>query len=136
MSEKTIIYLIEKENGKKMKITVPESWKVTFGPATKGGDRDRLGQRLKMPMALRFYESDTKQRAIFTDVVSFRDLSIPVEVETEDIQEKHGYTEVDGRRQATVFQARVKRWENPDELNEVPKIEAPRDPFMEGGDDD
>jgi hypothetical protein len=114
-----ITYLIEKENGKRMKITVPETWKVTFGPAVKGFDRKLSGgPSYKVPMALRFYESETKQRAIFTDVVSFRDLSIPVEVEEVKVQEKDGYTECEGKRKRTSFQVKVKEWKDPDEEKE------------------
>ena len=124
--EKKITYLIEKEDGTRMTIKIPESWKVTFGPATKGGNRGLgAGTNLKMPMALRFYENDTKQRAIFTDVVSFRDMSIPVEVEKTDIREKDGFTEVDGDRRRTTFQVKEKRWVNPDKVDETtPKLEG------------
>jgi hypothetical protein len=52
-------------------ITVNEDWKITYGPVTPG--KGSYGG-----YALRIYESDTKQRAIFTDVISFRDMSIPV----------------------------------------------------------
>lgn len=69
-------YLVEKRSGERVKITVPEDWKVTFGPIAVGGRSGNSGS-----LALRFYESDTKQRAIFTGVESFRDLSIPVEIE-------------------------------------------------------
>lgn len=50
-------------------IEIPVSWKITFGKVNPGGHHDSL--------ALRVYESDDKQRGCFTDVVSFRDLSIP-----------------------------------------------------------
>ena len=119
----TTTYLIEKENGKRFKITVPSEWKVTFGPAARGLDGKKSGASYKIPLALRFYENETKQRAIFTDVVSFRDMSIPIAIEEEDIQEKHGYTEVDGKRHSTVFQAKVKRWANPDDLSEEKPFE-------------
>jgi len=123
--EEKITYLIEKENGKRFKITVPASWKVTFGPATKGGDRRTTPSNLKMPMALRFYENDVKQRAIFTDVVNFRDVSIPVEEEKVDMQEKDGFTEVDGVRQRTTFQVKTKRWVNPDNIaDDTPRLSS------------
>jgi len=119
MEEKT--YLITHENGTRRKITVPADWKVTFGPAAKGLKHD--GTRgLKIPLALRFYESDTKQRAIFTDVVSFRDTSIKIEEEKVRIQEKDGYTECEGVRQRTTFQAKVREWINPDAIAETPAL--------------
>lgn len=83
--EVTVTYEIEKlvmrPNGRqateKYRLEVPEDWKVTFGPAfiPRGNGRPHHGNTA--PMALRFYESETKQRAIFTDVVSFRDVDLP-----------------------------------------------------------
>lgn len=58
----------------KLRIEIPEEWKITFGPVSIGAK----GSYGNSPLALRVYESDTKQRAIFTNVLSFRDLSIPV----------------------------------------------------------
>ena len=76
-------YLIVHEDGTRRKITIPSTWRVTFGPAARGGNMPKRpgGPSYKMPMALRFYENDTQQRAIFTDVVSFRDMSIPIQEE-------------------------------------------------------
>jgi len=112
MSNKT--YIIEKEDKTRVRVTVPEEWKVTFGPAARGSN-STSGRTLKMPMALRFYEADNKQRAIFTDVISFRDASILIEEEKTDIQEKDGFTECDGKRQRTTFQVKRKKWINPDD---------------------
>lgn len=53
------------------RIEIPADYKVTFSkvnPAQNGYGGE---------MALRIYESDDKQRACFTDVVSFRDTSLP-----------------------------------------------------------
>lgn len=61
----------------KQRITVPETYKVTFGavvPGAKAAGYSGGG------WGLRIWESADKQRAVFSDVVSFRDLSIPVEV--------------------------------------------------------
>lgn len=63
-------YLV-KTSREELQIDIPENWKVTYGPISPG--KGSYGG-----YALRIYESDTKQRAIFTDVTSFRDLSIPV----------------------------------------------------------
>lgn len=122
MEEKT--YIITHEDGTRRKITVPESWKVTFGPATRGDRGQSRSGSLKMPMALRFYESDTKQRAIFTDVVSFRDSSIKIEEEKIHVEEKDGYTECEGVRKRTTFQATVKEWINPDTEQGTPLLPA------------
>lgn len=109
-------YLIEFENGKKKKITVPDTWKVTFGPAVVGGGENRTGsQRYKMPMAIRFYESDKQQRAIFTNVLNFRDMSIDVQEERVITQMKDGFMEVDGSRKKMAVKTEVKEWVDPDD---------------------
>jgi len=117
-------YLITHEDRTERKITVPSDWKVTFGPAARGANR--LGGPgsgvVKVPLALRFYESETKQRAIFTDVVSFRDISIKTEVKKVKIQEKQGFMECDGQRKATTFQATTEEWIDPDELGNTPAL--------------
>ena len=61
-----------KTQGDRFRIDIPANFKVTFGSLSPGSKYGGGG------MALRVYESDTKQRAVFTDVISFRDLSIPV----------------------------------------------------------
>lgn len=106
-------YIIEFENNKRQRITVPASWKVTFGPAAAGVNKGN-NNHLKMPMALRFYERTDLQRAIFTDVKSFRDNSIQIEEERVDVREKAGFVEVEGTRKATTFQAKTKTWVDPD----------------------
>ena len=63
--------LLVTDNQGQFKITIPADWKVTFGTA--GGNRNGYDDR-----ELRIYESDKKQRACFTGVRSFRDLSLPL----------------------------------------------------------
>jgi hypothetical protein len=135
MDEKT--YLVTKIDGSEFQITVPETWKVTFGPATKGNTSYSGEQRLKMPMALRFYESETKQRAIFTDVVSFRDMSIKIKIKKNRVQEKDGYMECDGVRKRTIFQATVSEWIDPDEVKpELPMLPSDKEMFAVAQDDE
>jgi hypothetical protein len=67
-------YLVERKSGK-FTVEVPGDWKVTFGAMAPGGKNPYSGHG---GWTLRFYETKEKQRAVFTDVVSFRDLSIPV----------------------------------------------------------
>lgn len=117
--EKKCQYLIEFENGKRRKVTVPASWKVTFGPAVVGADKVRTGTRYKMPMAIRFYESKDQQKAIFTDVISFRDLSIPIEEERITKQDKIGQMEIDGSRKNVNISTKVREWVNPDDLDSL-----------------
>ena len=130
MEEKT--YIIVCEDKSRRRITVPADWKITFGPAARGlnGSKTNNITGLKMPMALRFYESETKQRAIFTDVINFYDSSIKIEEEKVKIQEKDGYTEFDGIRKRTTFQATVREWVNPNTSEEPKPILLPPDTEM------
>jgi len=112
-------YLIVHEDDTERKITVPDSWKVTFGPAAAGNFKSNSPRNsLRMPLALRFYENEKQQRAIFTDVVSFRDMSIITEVKRIDVQEKEGFMECEGKRKATTFRTEVSEWVNPDDDGE------------------
>lgn len=76
--EITTTYEIDTNEGR-YRVTVPASYKVTFGPVAVGGKLRGGGYgEPGGSMALRIYESDTKQRAVFVGVRSFRDLSIPL----------------------------------------------------------
>jgi hypothetical protein len=110
------IYLIEFEDGSRKKVTVPANWRVTFGPVVSfGADRRPQGNRYTVPVALRFYEDETKQRAIFTHVTNFRDMSIPILEEKVQRKDKVGRVEVDGAYQNINLSAEVKQWTNPDD---------------------
>ena len=129
--EKEKTYIIECEDRTKKKITVPASWKVTFGPCVKGTNsstRERTGGA-KIPMAIRFYESETQQRAIFTDVISFRDTSIKIMEEKIRVQEKDGYMECEGQRKRTSFSAKVSEWVDPDTHQEQALLPEDTDIF-------
>lgn len=52
------------------RIEIPVAWKCTFSKVNPQAGGYEC-------MALRVYENEDKQRACFTNVVSFRDLSIP-----------------------------------------------------------
>jgi hypothetical protein len=59
-----------------IRVTIPETWKVTFGaivPSVKGGYSSG-------GFGLRIWEATDKQRAVFANVASFRDLSIEIMV--------------------------------------------------------
>jgi hypothetical protein len=60
-----------RQSSERFRIDIPANWKVTFGPLAPGSKFGSGGY------ALRVYESETKQRAVFVGVDSFRDLSIP-----------------------------------------------------------
>ena len=71
MADKRTYEIVTNEG--RMRMEIPDSWKVTYGPVSPGSKSYGDGN------ALRVYENETKQRAIFLNVVSFRDLSIPVQ---------------------------------------------------------
>lgn len=119
----TTTYLLNLRGKKRQKVTVPAAWKATFGPLVPGG---RSGE-----IALRFYENKEKQRAVFTNVESFRDLSIPVVEEIENIQEEDLYKETPNGRKKFTVQAKHTKWRNPDEetkpepeFTSLPKLEV------------
>jgi hypothetical protein len=108
-------YLMDLSGGRMRRITVPASWKVTFGPLI---PNDKYGNE-RGKYCLRFYESKDQQRAIFTDVVAFRDASLAIEERVTKTKQqtihKDGPT---GRREAVV-EARVTEWRNPDSPQDV-----------------
>ena len=88
MSTELKTYYVQKDD-EELQIIVPATWKVTFGPVAVGKP-NKWGDS-KGSMALRFYESDTKQRAIFTGVKSFRDASIPLKKRVKKVVGKDKY---------------------------------------------
>lgn len=71
-------YIIDSDKGI-FKITIPSSWKVTYGrvqPTECGG----YGGSGADQFCVRIYETEKQQRAIFTGVKSFRDLGIKLEI--------------------------------------------------------
>lgn len=73
-TEATRTYLIERSR-EQIKVTVPDTWRVTFGPVVVGIKKE---YGTSSAPVLRFYEGEIA-RALFTDVESFREVSIPVE---------------------------------------------------------
>ena len=105
--EKT--YILELKNGKLRRIRVPASYKVTFGPLIPG---EHHGNGC---LALRFYESKDHQRAIFTDVKSFRDASIPIEERQTKTDTKRVRKHTEEGDKDFIVEARTSEWVNPDD---------------------
>jgi len=65
-------------------VEIPGNWKITFGPWSPQTRSDapktysEADNQRKPGWILRVYEGKEKQRAVFTNVESFRDLSIPL----------------------------------------------------------
>lgn len=109
----------------RLRMEIDESWKVTYGPVSQG-------KGYGSENALRIYEDAAKerQRAVFTNVISFRDLSIPVQrlVIRERGKEKWSVDE-NGRRRISSTQYETK-WVPEDQLEQVAgELESDGAPF-------
>ncbi len=75
-------------------MTVPEGWKITFSPwSNQGGNTKSYGQtgvQNSVGWMLRLYETKERQRAVFTNVVQFRDLSLPIRRKKLTLTTEHG----------------------------------------------
>ena len=106
----TKTYLMELKGGKLRRVTVPAAWKVTFGPLVPSEIRHGDVRTF----ALRFYESKEQQRAVFTDVIAFRDISLPVEERVSKIKQKMVHKDAPNGRREMMVEARITEWRNPD----------------------
>jgi len=113
------VYLLEMADGTKKKVTVPSSWKVTFGPLIPPG----RGQPSHGEVSLRFYEGKEKQRACFTGVKAFRDMSINMQEEVVHTRQETYRKEGDGDGEAVIAEVHVKEWRDPDKPQEKKKEE-------------
>lgn len=73
-AEKT--YELTLSRGRVTRITIPANYKVTYGPAIGPAGKAAYGSG----MCFRVWESANLQRGLWSDVESFRDVSIPVQV--------------------------------------------------------
>lgn len=116
MTDKT--YILELKDGGFRKVTVPDTWKVTFGPLSPGA-------RGESHLALRFYEGKELQRAIFTDVKTFRDASIPISEKVTRSKVMRDRKDAPGGSKDIIYEARVTEWRDPD------GEEKPTDSFLQ-----
>lgn len=117
-------YLLLMKDGTKQKITCPTDWTVTFGPLTPGSKDSNNG---RMGIALRIRDGQ-RQKAVFTEVESFRDTSMAIEQEVTKTKEETFYRDEDGEKKQVIVQGAIKEWINPDApgVREAPKSEMPR----------
>ena len=81
-------YLLRGSDGTK-RITIPAEWKITYGKLHGGREENgKWSGGSGQPNVLRIYESKEKQRAIFTNIVEFRDTSIKCEKLVTNKEEK------------------------------------------------
>lgn len=122
-------YFVERTGGNDQRVTVPASWKVTFGPLNPGSKN----QGGSGSPALRFYEALNKQRMVITGVVSFRDTSIKIEEKRTQVKQQTLHKRTNGGDKAVVVEGRVEEWVNPDapqqdDGSEFFRLNAPKDP--------
>lgn len=122
-------YICTLRNGELRKVTFPASYKLTFGPTApfSGKNTD-----YNHGLALRVYEGSSKEnlRAVFTDVVAFRDDSIEVQERRTEIKHQTVGVQAPGGMQAATVEARITQWVNPDNDAAVSRDEQAAQPFL------
>ncbi len=117
-------YLLNMRDGSRQKITCPTEWTVTFGPLTPGSKDANNGS---FGIALRIRDG-VRQKAVFTGVESFRDMSMEIEQEITKTKEETFFREEEGEKKQVIVQGAIKEWTNPDApgAREVPQSNMPR----------
>lgn len=110
-------YILTCANGTIRKVTVPSTWKLTFGPTVPYAPKE--GYRTDRGYSLRFYEGAKENlRAVFSDVVAFRDDSIGILERKTEVQKKVIKKQTPQGAKDVVVEARVTEWSNPDEVDQ------------------
>lgn len=113
-------YILNMKDGTKQKITVPMNWRLTFGPLVPGSKDTSVNSR--DALVLRIYEGNKdNQRAVFTDVLSWRDTKdLEIEIETVSRQQKGVRVDIEGEGEKIVqANMEVRQWVNPDDPRPV-----------------
>ena len=109
-------YILELKNGNTRKITVPSTWKMTYGsvvPYTAKAAASQQGARADY--ALRLYEGNKDNlRAVYTDVVAIRDASIQTVERRTSVQRKKVQKMTDQGLKDFHVEARMTEWVDPD----------------------
>lgn len=108
-TDKTTLLLTMKD-GTLKKIEIPAKWKVTFGPLFPGSKGAPPGGGV----ALRLYDGSL-QKACFTDVESFRDMSIGIVERVTTTKQESYRKQGDEQGEVIVAEVQVHEWRNPDE---------------------
>jgi hypothetical protein len=107
-------YLLEMKDGTRRKITVPSSWKLSFGPLVPGSKDTSYNSR--EALVLRIWEgSKDNQRACITGVAAFRDMELPMEEEIVKTHEETLVKDTPEGQKAFIVKGEVKEWINPDD---------------------
>lgn len=110
------VFILTLKNGNVRKITIPASWKMTFGSLVPYSS-DRQGRRDENSggAALRLYEGSKENlRAVMTDVISIRDASIEMMERRTSVQRKVAQKSTPHGMKDVMVEARMTEWVNPD----------------------
>lgn len=109
----TKTYVLDLKNGDTRKITVPAHWKLTYGNVVPyQGKNAHTGEAR---IALRLYDGGKENlRAVYTDVVSFRDADIGTLEKRTQVQRKASQKQTDKGMRDVIVEARVTEWVDPD----------------------
>lgn len=118
-ANETKTYILELKNGDTRKITVPGHWKLTYGNVVPYAKNDRNPGESRV--ALRLYDGNKDNlRAVYTDVVSFRDASIGTLEKRTTIQRKASQRHAEEGMRDVIVEARVTEWIDPDSEKPAP----------------
>lgn len=114
-------FILELKGGGIREITIPSTWKLTFGQLVPHTLRETHGASSQV--ALRIYEGSKENlRAVMTDVVAIRDKGMSVREKRTTVQRKVAQKHTVHGAKDVVVEARVTEWVNPDadEGDDVP----------------
>lgn len=126
---KTRTYILQLLDGGKRKLTIPATWKITFGNVLPYNKTSNTGGPYDPPhgwqsrIVLRVYEgSKDNLRAVMHDVLSFHEENVvilesrPKKVTTARLKE------IDGKQDVELKEVGIDEWFDPDQL-QVVKVE-------------
>jgi len=117
----TKTYILELKNGDTRKITVPAHWKLTYGNVVPYAGKDQMRGGGESRVALRLYDGTKENlRAVYTDVVSFRDVAIGTLEKRTQVQRKASQRATDKGMRDVIVEARVTEWVDPDNEDAIP----------------
>lgn len=108
-------------NEQVFRITIPATWKTTFGAIVPGA---KASTGYQGGWGLRIWEAQDKQRAVFTNVIAFKDVAIPMQIKA---VRKYGGTEWwsdDGTWTGARALLVEKGWVHEDEIMDMPPEEG------------
>jgi hypothetical protein len=109
----TKTFILELKSGNVRRITIPATWKMTFGQLVPHTLRETHGATSQV--ALRLYEGTKDNlRAVMTDVVAIRDASMVISERRTTIQRKAAQKHTAHGNKDVVVEARITEWVNPD----------------------